>query len=229
MNRFLLAFGLVIALAVPALADDTEVLNDVAGHFGVFGTFGYSAYIIGNEFNYINQLLGGKQALVFNGDISGGAGVTYGLSKYWQAGVEASALGAQTQGKDRPGPVAPVPLPAWEFGAFIKLLWPAAPWWSYAVGLGVYDLQVNDTEKISLPDGSPSPAFSGSTPAIKFWIGGEHFYSRQVSLGVDLGYRFANLSDLNDTRGGPWLNRAGNKLGMNYGGPYLRIALQVYF
>lgn len=257
MRKIVLAISLVVALAGQVLAYpryyqyqepgrysaheteayDTGAPNDVAYRVGVFGDLGYSSYVMGDENSFIDQLnaasslAGGNSLSHINGGLTGGLGMTFGMSDFCQIGFEYEGLGAGTSGTLNPGESATITLPASEFGGFVKLLMPIERRWLLSFGAGLYNLWIdNDTEKYTFADGTAtSNTFYGSTLATKLWVGGEYFFTRHLSLGVDAGYRFARINDITDQNGVSFFNSDGTKFTLDYSGPYTRAALQFYF
>jgi len=255
MNRFLLALALVIAWTIPALSyqryDQEQYqdqppsqervfqgnLNDMVYRISVFGTLGYSGYALGDENQYINELnsasasTGGKSLNLINGGLTGGLGMAFGLSDFFQLGFEYEGLSAGTSGSLVPGENVTVSLPASEFGGFLKFTLPLETRWLLSFGLGLYDLRVdNGTEKYTFPDGTAaSNTFYGSTAATKLWFGGEYFFIRHLSLGADAGYRFARITNVTDENGVAWFNSDGSQLTLDYSGPFARVGLHFIF
>jgi hypothetical protein len=252
-----LALGLVIALVTPALSyprydqdptqypervssgtpNDIAYRNDMAYRIGVFGTLGYSGYTLNDENQYINQLNsaslsgGGNTLNLINGGITGGLGMTFGFSDFFQLGFEYEGLTAGTTGTLLPGESVAISLPASEFGGFLKFTMPLENRWLLSFGLGLYTLRINnDTEKYTFPDGtSASNTFNGATAATKFWVGTEYFFTRHLSVGADAGYRFARIDNVTDANGITWFNPDGSNLTMDYSGPFARAGLHFYF
>lgn len=264
MQKILLAICLVAALAGQALAYPryyqyqeperyaprnseayaTGALNDVSYRVGIFGDLGYSNYLMGDENQYIDQLnanssLEGGQTLNHIRDgLTGGVGMTFGMSDFCQLGFEYEGLSAETSGALSPvkstslSPTnATITVPASEFGGFIKLLAPLEDRWLLSFGLGIYSLWVdNGTEKYTFADGTGSSyTYFGSGLATKLWVGGEYFFTRHLSLGVDAGYRFARIDEITDENGVTVLNSDYSKFTLDYSGPFTRAALQFYF
>lgn len=262
MNRIMLAIGFVVVLAGQALAYPryyheqeqpytdryaSAAPNDMAYRVGVFGTLGYSGYAMGDENQYIDQqlnsvstLAGGKTIDHINGGLTGGLGMTFGLSEFWQIGFEYEGLGAGTSGTLAPPSNAnpPLPasatisLPASEFGGFLKIIMPVENRWLFSFGVGLYNLWIDDTdtEKYTFTDGSSgSNTFYGSNLASKFWVGGEYFFTHHLSLGVDAGYRFARINYITDQNGVHLLNNDGSNFTLDYSGPFTRAGLHFYF
>jgi hypothetical protein len=267
MHKIMLATLLLLALAGQALAYpryyqyreperyavnnsegyDTSAPNDVAFRIGLFGNLGYSGYAMTDENNYIDELnassalFGGKSLDHIIGGLTGGIGMTFGFSDFFQLGLEYEGLSAQTE-----GPLAPsgnysnanyvithdtTTIPASESGCFIKFLAPIEDRWLLSFGLGLYSLWIDsDTEKRTFADGSSdSYTFNGSTVATKIWVGGEYFFTRHLSLGLDAGYRFARIDEITDQYGTTVYNGDGSNFTLDYSGPFSRATLQFYF
>jgi opacity protein-like surface antigen len=251
MKSFLFALGLAATLAVsawsypryeqaPAQYQESvseENPNDMAYRFEIFGTLGYSGYTLGDENQFINQLnsastfAGGKTINSINGGLTGGLGMAFAFSDFFQLGIEYEGLSAGTSGSLAPGENVTISLPASEFGAFLKFTMPLETRWLLSFGLGLYDLQINDdTEKYTFADGTTARnTFYGGTAATKLWVGGEYFFIRHLSLGADAGYRFARITNVTDENGGTWYNLDGSQLTMDYSGPFARVGLHFIF
>lgn len=211
--------------------------NDIAYRVGVFGTLGYSNYLLGDENQYIDQLnadstaAGGRTISHVNGGLTGGLGMTFGMSEFCQVGFEYEGLGAGTSGSLAPGESVTMTLPASEFGGFFKLVMPVEDRWLLSFGLGLYNLWVeNDTEKYTFADGTAaSYTFYGSSMATKLWAGGEYFLTQHLALGIDAGYRFARINHITDQNGVTMLNSDLSNFTLDYSGPFARTSLQFYF
>jgi hypothetical protein len=186
----------------------------------------------------LSSLDGGSSLAHINRGFTGGLGMTFGLGEFCQIGFEYEGLGAQTSGALSPASNpygdatnATISLPASEFGGFVKLIIPVENRWLFSFGAGLYNLWLdNDSEKYSFADGSgASNTFYGSTLASKLWFGGEFFFTRHLSLGLDAGYRFARVTDITDENGVPFYNADGSRFTLDYSGPFGRAGVHFYF
>ncbi len=173
MKKLALAIGSLLVLASSAMAYPRDYPeqertpyaernvqarpNDMAFRIGVYGNMGYSGYAMGDENQYIDRLnydsvsMGGKTLSSINGGFTGGLGMTFGFSEYFQMGFEYEGLSAESRGTLVPGETVAISLPASEFGGFIKLGLPVEDRWLLSFGLGVYNLWVNNVTEKYLP------------------------------------------------------------------------------
>ncbi len=209
----------------------------LGGRFSVFAAGGYNFYSIANpaeDSQELHKLPGGGQF---------GGGFQYGLLDNLLIGFSALRVAAETRnvilmdqvGEDGSGNFILVPgqvefttaYPAWELGVTLKGALPVGEDFLLTGGFEAAALFFTATESMRFinpawSSGVPDTTEPGLGLGLNLLIGTEYFLLPQLSLGLDLGYRFT-LAAYMTQRG---TNAQSN---LNYNSAILNSRINFYF
>jgi opacity protein-like surface antigen len=187
-----------------------------------------------------------------NGGLTFGGGVQYGIMDNLAIGVEVGSLATSPvkwsysyqalTGYDTTNPFNPTPIysnasfsyetdfSAMEIGPVIRGYLPIGERLLLNGTLGLEYVALSGTTKYTSslsPDQNTS--FSGSTLGVKVTVGAEFFFSSLISVGVDLGYRMADITNVKDSDGNAWTKADGSSMSVDYSGLIMQGGIRLYF
>lgn len=203
----------------------------IAGKVILFGNAGYGYYQMNNlndDLNAINDTgLLSTNFSKMEGGFNGGGGIEFGLLDFLTIGAEANYLVANTSAKLLGGLDDKLDLPGLETGFMARLIAPFSDSFIMSAGAGIdwYWTWWHSDAAGLVND------FSGNNLGYKIKGGLEAFLAPGVvSLGADVGYRWAKITELKDSDGNTLLSatRDGN-LEVDYSGLFILGTLRFYF
>ena len=191
-----LAIKVMVLAGMSLLVAQTINANSLTGKLGLSGNMGYSNYTLGYwndffSFADFNQISGG---LTYNGTLQ------YGIMDNLLVGISINHLTAGSKNGEEVLGIAKLNLnytfPAMEYGLFVKGCFPLGDVFLLTSGIEIDYLFVHMKISTQSDDPALSPLnneFNGQSEGFgyKLLAGGEYFIIPQLSLGLDLGYRFA--------------------------------------
>jgi hypothetical protein len=246
------AAGMLCVLALATTLGATSASagpNRLGGKFGVVGNFGGSLVSMSALNDSLDGTVLGFTILGYDSvatHIIGGpqfnAGVQYAIFDYLAAGVEGGMVmpntGAYTikgslTGFDHFDEEVDFNLPATEFGVYIKGMLPAGSHFLFnaQLGLDLVNLSGTFTDKDNLTGTSQTGTLTGSTVGIKAQVGLEVFLAQFLSLGLDLGYRSADITSVTakDSNGNEIPTNNNYVTEVSYTGVYGQGGIRIYF
>jgi len=231
LPSLLLMFAAGITLPQSALAQMDAMR--LGGKVGVFGNVGYALFgmqDVNDEIDLINDaitLTGGETADKIHGGLNAGGGVMIGVTDYLLVGAEANYLWANTKAKFGSSDEYKLELPGLEVGVFAKLAMPLAEQMLISVGAGLEYYWVMGKSSATGLDQD----IKGSNLGGKVMVGGEYFLLPEfMSLGVDIGYRFAKITEVKDQEDQVIPKTLGtDNFTVDYSGPFFLGTVRVYF
>ena len=214
----------------------------LAGRWLVFGDAGDSAYAmtdVNAALGVRNQLMSGlgqAMAPLVAGGLTYGGGAGYWVTDYFQAGAEAESLRVgSVSGNSAIG--LDWNFPAVELGGFVRFGGFAWNRLLITGGIGVYYIGLVQAAVAFYNNGFGAPdehyAYSGSAVGVKIMAGADYFLSDTLALGLDVGYRVADIQQV--LASGEGLDQAlvvnddGSRFSIDYSGVYLRGGVKLYF
>jgi hypothetical protein len=203
----------------------------LGGKVGLFGNVGYSLYDM-KEFNqevdFTNSLgILGSNLNPITGGTSLGGGLEYGIAEFLLLGADVNFLnigGGKSEGSFFNSLAFTISTPAMEVGPFIRLVLPISDLFNLSVAGEADWFRAMEQVQNQLV----SRTFTGSTVGVKVMAGGEIFAAPWMSVGIDVGYRFAKVTELKD--GDTVLkNETGQNSELDYSGVFYQGGLRFYF
>jgi hypothetical protein len=213
------------------------------------GIDGDKAYI--QTLNGLPGFSGSEPTNIYGG-LTYGGGVQYGINDHLAIGLEAGALSASPEKYsytydvqtvvytgDPFNPISTVTetesfsyetdYSAMEVGPVVRGYLPIGERLLLNGSLGLDYVALNGTAKYTNNGQETDTTFSGSTLGVKVTVGGEVFLSNMISLGLDLGYRLANITNVKDKDGNEFKKADGSSASVDYSGLILQGGIRLYF
>lgn len=229
--------GLLVVGSTSLFAGESQ-----AGKWGLSLNGGFNTYAM-NDVNDMlaNSGLSGSPSINVGGQA--GLGVDYRIAETWKAGAQVNYLFASNSAAvpDGPGLVGKqdTTLNATEILAKGSYVFPrVATGLDLRVGVGLGALVLTGaTQTLSLPavgGAFPLPALnqtvdmSGAGFDGKIFVGADYYFLPNLSLGLDLGYRYAKASPITTTFKGQsqtWVKSDGSDGSVDYSGFNSQLAL----
>lgn len=232
--------GAIIALAVSGLVAAPSTGDAQGGvKFGLAAFGGYNSYAMDDVNDAIDDLNADPDvtaAGISVDEISSGIGLGGGI-QMWAGGdfllsAEYERLMASTKDDGNVGgtPVSvELKVPANAFVLTGAYLFPSASKARFGIGAGLGYYSTSGTQEVSAPPLTFSEEATGS--GVGYHILGVMDYeaSKQVHLGIRVGYRIAETSDLEDSDGDKILNPDGSEATADWSGVMSRVGLTFLF
>jgi hypothetical protein len=217
----------------------SEEMPRLAKTVYLFGNLAYNRY----RMDDVNQFVSGQNETnhLTLGDISSGGGSNFGggfwLTNHLALGFEIGSLYASTTSRNN-GFRETLNLPAVESGLFAKV---GKRFWNHLIlsaGGGIYGLNLEgaslvDRNRALAPYDYSVTRIYGYTFSTKAFGSAEIMLAPHVGLGVDVGYRWAEIQNqkihLDGDRSSALLNPDGSKMNIDYSGLFVNTGLRFYF
>jgi hypothetical protein len=196
-----------------------------------------------------------EKGVLLNGGMTLNGGLHYGITNNLLVGIEAGYLmagpvkysykGSITTTTAEPIPYPPYvqtttltvndngayeyTLPATEIGLVFKGFAPVGENLLLGGGLGLDYISLSGKSKYTYNDTTTEDTFTGTTVGVKIMGSGELFLTSNVSLGLDLGYRMAKISEVKDKDGNVAKYSNGSNWTVDYSGLIAQGGIRLYF
>lgn len=219
--------------------------TSLGGKFGIFGHLGYAGAAMGDVNRYLidttNKMMAAYQATgslsPINGGVTINGGVQYGLNDNLLIGTELfyQSLESKTTFTNTRAPYETIDwtfdFPMFSAGAFLKVVEPLNNRFLLTGGVGIDYLFAFGMLLIKDSLGNRAyDTLTSSGVGFKFMGGAQFFFARKVSLGLDVGYRYAVLDRMVTSDGVTMqVDYPRRNMCLDYSGEFIRAGINVFF
>lgn len=218
------ALALLLALFTTTFPQSAQA-GSRNGMLGLTAAFDYANESMGD----LNDLLSASNLSAMHQAIGGGGSIAYGFNDNVMVGINVDYLYASSDTANTGGgndfhlrfPLLETALTA------SYVWWDAMPSIDTKATLGLAYENLNGSDASNAP-GFTSANYTASGLGIFGTVGAEWFLKPQLSLGLDVGYRYVRLSPIAVSTGGNVLTAGGSNAVADFSGLMARVGLSWY-